>query len=87
MNPSVCPLKSILPRSTVGAGNDLSHFRQLQNSSHLLWQMLLKQLRRAEIVSLLADLGIPENVQAPLPKISIRSQIRQIHLYQILEFC
>jgi hypothetical protein len=43
--------------------------------------MLLKQLRRAEIVSLSADFGISENVQAPLPKISIRSKIRQRHLF------
>jgi hypothetical protein len=76
MNLSVFSLRSILPRRNVGTGNDLSHFRRLQNSSHLLWQMLLKQLRRAEIISLSADLGIPENVQAPLPKISIRSKNR-----------
>jgi hypothetical protein len=36
--------------------------------------------RRAEIVSLSADLGIPEMLKAPLAKIYIRSKIRQWHL-------
>jgi len=37
--------------------------------------MFLKQHRRPEIVSLSADLGMPENAQAALTKTSIRSHL------------
>jgi hypothetical protein len=58
---------------------DLSHFRWLLNSSHLPWQMRLKQHRHPEIAVLSDGLGIPENAQAPLAKSSIRSKKRQVH--------
>jgi hypothetical protein len=53
-----------------------------------LAETALKQHRRPEIVSLSADLGIPKNTRAALPKISIRSKIRQIHfiLFFFIEY-
>jgi len=40
----------------------------------------LEQHRRPDIVTLSRDIGIPKNTRAALPKISIRSKSRQIHL-------
>jgi hypothetical protein len=78
MNLSVCSLRSILP--AIKPGGPAMLFR-ISAAAELSRRALAQTASNSFAVPVLSlrSTGIPENAQAPLSKIDIRSQIQQIH--------